>query len=301
MKTATVRVGYAGLHMGVYYAKEYDQFGRGERTREACRRSRLRARAGTGTDRRTGGGCRRGSLLRPPRHRSPHRPCGHVLTGGPAAGVRRSRCPPGNLGSARTHPLGRRSTQLLRNASDLCVDAALLCWAGRPASNGRADKWFFGDVESAAFSDRLGVTIRALRAVKTLRGARIGLVGDVAPGFYGLIFDEALLRSRFGVEVVRHPIEEILKKAQEDFEEDAVRRVRYEMLSASKASWSMRCPWSVGAVYLALRELACEHDYRALAVRDWTEFQDLYDLSPLLSMAWLTERDGIPVACEGDV
>jgi L-fucose isomerase-like protein len=161
-------------------------------------------------------------------------------------------------------------------------------------------KWFYGAVEDAEFLDRLSVTVRALRALSTLRHGHLGLVGDLVPGFQNLSFEDDDLHSRFGVEIARHSIPDVLRSAQ-GFGHDEVADVRGEMESAARAvrvdSQSLE---RSARIYLALRQLVQSNGYSALAVRDWPEFQTYYQMSPLLGMAWLTEKDEIPVACEGD-
>ena len=51
-------------------------------------------------------------------------------------------------------------------------------------------KWFYGMPDSELFLRRLDSTVRALKAVKKLKGFRIGQVGDLADGFENLYVDE---------------------------------------------------------------------------------------------------------------
>jgi hypothetical protein len=54
-------------------------------------------------------------------------------------------------------------------------------------------------------------------------------------------------------------------------------------------------------VALALRAIAREGRYDALALRDWPEFQEVLGLHPGMACSWVDEVDGVPVAAEGDV
>jgi L-fucose isomerase-like protein len=58
---------------------------------------------------------------------------------------------------------------------------------------------------------------------------------------------------------------------------------------------------SSAAVYLALRDLAAEYTYDALAVSDWPVFQNVMKIHPGMAFSWLDEQDRVPVASEGDV
>ncbi len=85
------------------------------------------------------------------------------------------------------------------------------CFAGR---NIRC-KWFFGPVEGDLFLPRFRVTLQAIRAMKVLRHGRVGLVGDVAPGFRNMQFDERALFAAIGVDVVRGiTVEDVFQEAQ---------------------------------------------------------------------------------------
>ena len=236
MKTATIRVGYAGVHLSTYYAVEHDQFGRATRGL-----SSLAGELGF-------------ELV----------PAPHPIEGREQAEAARRFLDGKDLDLLILHAAACSLADPLLELARLNVPIALWgvpeptlegdirinsfvtleiyastlrSYFGRGDRNaeGRTYKWFYGEVDEPAFADRLGVTIRALRAAKTLRSSRIGLVGDLAPGFYNLSFDEAVLRSRFGVEIVRHPIQEILEVASDSFAEEAIRGVRDEMAAKARA------------------------------------------------------------------
>ncbi len=156
----------------------------------------------------------------------------------------------------------------------------------------------FGDVTEPRFSEPFLIIVRTVRVWRTLASSRVGLVGDVAPGFLNLNYDAAELRSRLGVEIVRHDVSVLLHN---EYSSKDVDRVAAAMCRAAREVNVPAASVTASAVvYLNLRRLVVEHGYRALAVRDWPELQSLAHLSPLLAMAWLSEQDGIPVACEGD-
>lgn len=302
MRTATLRVGYAGLHMGAYFAEEYNQFGRAISGLERYAAldgfelvpapSWIRGREDAAAARRFFSTQDLDFLLVHAATCSLADPLMELASLGIPLGI-----------WGVPEPTLEGDVQLNSFITLQIFASTLRSYIGRGnPSTQPLYKWFFGDVDDPVFADRLGVTIRALHAARALRGARIGLVGDLAPGFYGLSFDEAVLRSRFDVEIVRHPVQEVLAKAEEGFSQPRVSHVQAEMSAAARAVLVDEASMERSArVYLALKELAESYKYQAMAVRDWPEFQTLYGLSPLLSMAWLTERDDIPVACEGDV
>ena len=53
-------------------------------------------------------------------------------------------------------------------------------------------------------------------------------------------------------------------------------------------------------LYLALKKLAAENNYTALAVECWPKFQTLMGIAPCMSYSLLGSEDGMAVACEGD-
>ena len=162
-------------------------------------------------------------------------------------------------------------------------------------------KWFYGQADDVRFRRRLRLTVQALAALKRLSQARIALVGDVAPTFYNLGYDAAAIEARLGVKIEQRQIDDIFSLAK-GYSTERVTTVVEEMKAGAcevlvTDSWLER----TGRVYLALRELADEGGYDALAVRCWPEFQEeLAGIGPCAAIAWLNET-GIPTACEGDV
>lgn len=163
-------------------------------------------------------------------------------------------------------------------------------------------KWFYGHVESEQFQDRFAVTIRALTAVLNIERARIGWIGNLSPGFNDMIFDERLLRSRLGIAVLPHELAELVQRAKA-YDPAPVRATVKEIKSAaSEITVTEDSAFDrVTRLYLAMRDLAAEFDYDALAVQCWPNFQPLYRVAPCMAYSWLGSEDGIAVSCEGDV
>ena len=163
-------------------------------------------------------------------------------------------------------------------------------------------KWFFGHVETEEFRDRFAVTIRALTAVKNIERARIGWVGNLSPGFNDMIFDERLLRSRLGIAVLPHELGELVQRAQGYDQAPVNATIREIKRAASEITVSEEAAFDrVTRLYLALRDLAAEHDYSALAVQCWPSIQSYYRVAPCMAYSWLGSEDGMAVSCEGDV
>jgi L-fucose isomerase-like protein len=162
-------------------------------------------------------------------------------------------------------------------------------------------KWFYGDVDHPWFAPRLATTIRALRGLGRLQGARVGLVGGLAPTFYNLAVDERALRDNLGIEVGHHEFDEVLAGVAAADE----RAIDAAVAAMSAAAVAVELPTETvregAAVYLALQKIARHGGYDALAVSDWPRFQSDLGLHPGMAFSWLDHHDGVPVAAEGDV
>ncbi|RMF03026.1 MAG: hypothetical protein D6768_06855, partial [Chloroflexi bacterium] len=162
-------------------------------------------------------------------------------------------------------------------------------------------KWFYGHVEEAAFQRRLGITIRALTAVKNMARSKIGWIGGISPGFYNMMFDERKLYARFGTRVIPHELAEVIALAERIPEAEAIAAANDIRAGAAEILVADAALIKGARVYLALKEMAARHGYAALAVECWPKFQDQYQFAPCMSYSWLGSEDGLAVSCEGDV
>ena len=164
-------------------------------------------------------------------------------------------------------------------------------------------KWFYGYPQSELFLERFKITLSAVKAIKTLRNSRIGLIGDVALGFENMIFDERELEKRFGTYIyTRHSVEDIVEIAKK-YDSKKVDSLidkfskEGEWLTKNVSKEEME---RVARVILALEDFAKENNYNTLAINCWTKFQEYYDIAICGAVSRLNES-GIVVACEGDV
>ncbi len=162
-------------------------------------------------------------------------------------------------------------------------------------------KWFYGHVEEPRFQNRLGITIRALTAIKNMAKAKIGWIGGISPGFYNMMFDERKLHARFGTRIFAHELGEVIELAKSYQEAEAVAMVQEMKAGAAEIQVTDAAMAKGGRVYLALKELAERNGYHALAVECWPKFQTMYQVAPCMAYSWLGSEDGMAVACEGDV
>jgi L-fucose isomerase-like protein len=163
-------------------------------------------------------------------------------------------------------------------------------------------KWFYGHVEEASFRRRLQVTVSALKGRQALAASRVSWIGGLAPGFENLRFDQRDIHHRLeGARVIPRELRSLVDMAREVSDTDA-QRVAREMTDAARA---VNVPDEYvernARLYLALKAMCDADGANAVALQDWPDMQDVYELSPLLALCWLAERDGIPSAHEGDV
>ena len=164
-------------------------------------------------------------------------------------------------------------------------------------------KWYFGSPESEMFQERLGVTIRALKGVRALKGARIGQIGDLADGFENLHVDERDLLYRFGTTLqTRHTVEDIVRRA-ELYPAAAVEK--YVGVISGEGSWNKQTVTTIqmekmARLNMAFDQLADENNYDSLAISCWSKFQEVYGVAVCAAMSRLNNR-GLVAPCEADV
>jgi L-fucose isomerase-like protein len=163
-------------------------------------------------------------------------------------------------------------------------------------------KWFYGHVEEESFRRRLRVTVGALKGRRALAESRVSWIGGLAPGFEDLRFDQRDLEDRLrGAQVLPRELRGLVEMARE-FSDDEAQAVMRDMAAGAEAVNVPDEPLERNArLYLALREVCREDQANAVALQDWPDIQGIYEISPLLALCWLAERDGIPTVHEGDV
>lgn len=163
-------------------------------------------------------------------------------------------------------------------------------------------KWFYDHVETERFQKRFGITIRSLKAMKKIAEARVGWIGGLSPGFYDMEFDAGKLSQRLGgTRVFSHELAEVVARAKAIDEREAT-AVALDVTAAGSEIRVTSSQMVKGSrVYLALKQMAAENNYSCLAVECWPQFQMQYEVAPCMSYSWLGSEDGMAVSCEGDV
>lgn len=155
-------------------------------------------------------------------------------------------------------------------------------------------KWFYGPADGPRLRERLAVTVAALRGLRAVEGARVLRVGGTAPGFYGV--EEA--PEVAGARLEHAPLEALF---------DAMAAAPPAEVEAQARRWAEEEDADVGReglerharVALALRGLAAEGPYDALAVRCWPELPERGGTMACAAMGDCAGA-GVPTACEGD-
>ncbi|MCE4612654.1 MAG: hypothetical protein F7C07_02335 [Desulfurococcales archaeon] len=141
--------------------------------------------------------------------------------------------------------------------------------------------------------------IDAHKAISELKGSRIGLVGKPEPWLL-IRREPELVKTRFGVEVVDIPWEEMLETAKKADSSDVARvmsRLKSEFGNIEVSDERLE---NAVRLYLAMKSLAEKYGLSAMAVeaRDMLD-ESLREWGPYLGVALLSD-DGIPTDYEVD-
>ncbi len=162
-------------------------------------------------------------------------------------------------------------------------------------------QWYLGAPDDADLIARLEQTLRALSARKALNGARIGVVGGLAPTFYNMEVSTDTLMRALGVWVEHVDMHKMTDLMAAQSEVDVAAELA-EMSSAAQVKGVSDAQMALTArAVLALRTIAGDGGFDALAVSDWPALQESPGMHPGAAFSWLEEKDQLPVASEGDV
>ncbi len=147
--------------------------------------------------------------------------------------------------------------------------------------------------------DRIDVDwVDAIRALKALRQAKIGITGFRADGFFNVGVQDNLLYGATGALVDHYELSEIHSWPVTD-EEIAARRNQIE----KTFDVSTLSDFQIGKVAELSAKLAAfyrHYGLSALAVRCWPEFARDFGVAPCAAMS-LLQAEGMILACEGDI
>ncbi|MEP2784570.1 MAG: hypothetical protein ABJP33_19360 [Pseudoruegeria sp.] len=162
-------------------------------------------------------------------------------------------------------------------------------------------QWYLGAPDDTDLIARLSQTLRALSARKALNGARIGVVGGLAPTFYNMEVSTDTLMNVLGVWVEHIDMHRMTDLMAAQSASDVADEVS-DMIAVAAVKGVSDAQMALTArASLALRSIAKTGGYDALAVSDWPALQEDPGMHPGAAFSWLEEKDQLPVASEGDV
>ncbi|SCG76763.1 hypothetical protein [Micromonospora coxensis] len=141
----------------------------------------------------------------------------------------------------------------------------------------------------------------AEHALATLRGRRVGLLGDAPPGFTPSEYDPALLDRLFGLDVAPLTVDAAFDRIGAVDESD--RAAELAAVTVARPSLAGLDPAEVArhaAVTCAMRDWTARDSLAAVAVRCWPEFPTRLGVCPCSSLSRLAD-EGTPTVCERDV
>lgn len=163
-------------------------------------------------------------------------------------------------------------------------------------------KWFFGRPEDPLFAERFRVAVAALRAVVNLRGAKIGLIGGVAPGFDNLIVDPRVFEAKLGIRVQSLELDVVLSKARQVKNNEQLEKKADSFLQPGVHMAAELRPYllELAKLQLAFENLVESQGFDALALSCWPRFQIEPGVA-VCSLVGQLNSLGVITACEGDV
>jgi len=167
--------------------------------------------------------------------------------------------------------------------------------------NPKKFKWFFGSIDSKYFKPRFEITIKALKAVKSLENARVAQIGKLADGHINHMVDPRVIYKNLKVNVSRdYEVEDIMALGEkisaaevESEYKKLIGAVKIGKASEEKIKYSVQ-------LYLAITKVVRENNYSAVAFSCWPKLMPKKEMVGCLVNSMLNSI-GVPGGCEADV
>lgn len=168
------------------------------------------------------------------------------------------------------------------------------------AQRGRSYEFVYALPDDAAALAQVKAVAQAGYAQRRFLTARMGVVGEHPAGFDSCRLDAQALQKQLGVRVATLPLSALFSRATQA-DESAINTLHQQLAErvdglATLAQQPLR---GTLGVFAALRELAQEQQFDALAVRCWPEFFTELGCAACGAMA-LMNTAGLPCGCEAD-
>ncbi len=157
--------------------------------------------------------------------------------------------------------------------NSFCATNLYVSIAGR-YSNGydKPVKWLYGNADTEMFNKRFETTVRALTAIKNLKGAKILQIGETEFGYHDLKYDTAKLNKIFGVSVERLELDEFYGEYEAAMKNGAidakVSDIKKESSGIVASDGDVRK--SAGAE-VAFEKIITKHNAAAVSFRCWPD------------------------------
>ncbi len=140
--------------------------------------------------------------------------------------------------------------------------------------------------------------VDAIRMIKALKTAKVGIIGYRADGFFNVGVDELALFKQFGCLVDHYELDDVF--AYEFSQADKDRYIAKITGSFDTSMVTNTQVDKVATLAAKLKSFMDANQLSLLAVRCWPEFAKGYGISPCASMSLLQDEDYL-LACEGDI
>ena len=178
---------------------------------------------------------------------------------------------------------------------------------------GRRHGFVYGPPDSPDLRRDLTTAIAVAYTVRTLRRARVGLVGDHAPGFIDLHVDPRFMHRRIGTAVEHIAFEQFTTLVRELSErpsdhpalenqslDDIAETLRALELPQKDIADQQGMFFQQAVFTAAYQYLYSNRTLDAIAVRCWPEVPALFGQWPYFAISYL-QSIGMPIAIEGDI
>lgn len=139
--------------------------------------------------------------------------------------------------------------------------------------------------------------VNAVKMTAAIRGAKVGLAGYRADGFFNLSVSDTYLFEKTGLLVDHYELKDLFECPEEDRtgipESDIQDIFDCSQISSDQLT-------KVSRLSSAMESFFMQKGLDALAVRCWPEFAQSFGISPCAAMSLLNAK-GYTVGCEGDI
>lgn len=160
--------------------------------------------------------------------------------------------------------------------------------------------FIYGSSNEERFRRELTMWLDVLRALNSLKGMKIALVGGHAKTFIDVDIYEPHLFSEFGVTVEQLPLEVVFNFEPPETLVEEIKK-EYKKLYRGDSGMNEEKLERVATLAATFGEIAETAGYAALAIRCWPEFAAVYGVSPCAAMSYNMAKGRTVLACEGDI